>query len=91
MADISENEIQFVQSILDGKITGKIYDPEAKTILKKYSEQPKVIKKAFGVEPKTVIDSKGNSWYEFDIPAKFKGGKGEIKAFKDGGWLNKYK
>lgn len=91
MADISENEIQFVQSILDGKITGKIYDPEAKTILKKYSEQPKVIKKTFGIEPKTVTDSKGNSWYEFDIPAKFKKGKGEIKAFKDGGWLNKYK
>ena len=91
MADISENEKQFVQSILDGKITGKIYDPEAKTILKKYSEQPKVIKKVFGVEPKTVKDSRGNSWYEFDIPAKFKGGKGEIKAFKDGGWLNKYK
>jgi hypothetical protein len=67
------------------------FSSEHQTILKKYSEQPKVIKKAFGVEPKTVIDSKGNSWYEFDIPAKFKGGKGEIKAFKDGGWLNKYK
>ena len=50
-----------------------------------------VIKKTFGIEPKTVTDSKGNSWYEFDIPAKFKKGKGEIKAFKDGGWLNKYK
>ena len=69
----------------------KTYSSDQKTILKKYSEQPKVIKKVFGVEPKTVKDSKGNSWYEFDIPAKFKGGKGEIKAFEDGGWLNKYK
>ena len=69
----------------------KTYRSDEQTILKKYSEQPKVIKKVFGVEPKTVKDSKGNSWYEFDIPNKFKGGKGEIKAFKDGGWLNKYK
>jgi broad specificity phosphatase PhoE len=43
------------------------------------------------IEPKTVTDSKGNSWYEFDIPNKFKGDKGEIKAFKNGGWLDKYK
>ena len=28
-----------------------------------------------------VTDSKGNTWYEFDIPKKFKEGKGEIKAF----------
>lgn len=51
------------------------------TILKKYSEQPKTIKKLFGIEPKIVTDSKGNTWYEFDIPKKFKEGKGEIKAF----------
>ena len=42
-------------------------------------------------EVKIVTDSKGNTWYEFDIPERFKSGKGEIKAFKDGGWLNKYK
>jgi len=80
-----------LEKILKGDIKGDIYDLSNETILKKYSEQPKIIKKVFGVEPKTVKDSKGNSWYEFDIPAKFKGGKGEIKAFKDGGWLNKYK
>lgn len=57
------------------------YLPEHQTILKKYSEQPKTIKKLFGVEPKIVTDSKGNTWYEFDIPKKFKEGKGEIKAF----------
>lgn len=56
------------------------YSPEHQTILKKYSEQPKTIKKLFGEEPKIVTDSKGNTWYEFDIPDKFKKGKGEIKA-----------
>ena len=35
----------------------------------------------FGIEPKVVTDSKGNTWYEFDIPKTFKQGKGEIKAF----------
>jgi hypothetical protein len=60
---------------------GKIYDPSHTTILKKYSEQPKTIKKLFGKEPTIVTDSKGNTWYEFDIPKKFKEGKGEIKAF----------
>jgi hypothetical protein len=58
-----------------------LYSPEQQTILKKYSEQPKAIKKLFGEEPKLVTDSKGNTWYEFDIPKKFKEGKGEIKAF----------
>jgi hypothetical protein len=63
-----------------GKL-GKVYDPAHTTILKKYSEQPKTIKKLFGKEPTIVTDSKGNTWYEFDIPEKFKKGKGEIKAF----------
>jgi hypothetical protein len=47
----------------------------------KYKYNPKLIKKLFGVEPKIITDSKGNTWYEFDIPKKFKEGKGEIKAF----------
>lgn len=58
------------------------YSSKHQTILKKYSEQPKTIKKLFGEEPKIVTDSKGNTWYEFDIPKKFKEGKGEIKAFQ---------
>jgi hypothetical protein len=58
-----------------------LYSSEHQTILKKYAEQPKTIKKLFGEEPKLVTDSKGNTWYEFDIPKKFKEGKGEIKAF----------
>jgi hypothetical protein len=57
------------------------YEFQHQTILKKYSEQPKTIKKLFGKEPTIVRDSKGNTWYEFDIPEKFKQGKGEIKAF----------
>jgi hypothetical protein len=66
------------------------FDPDHQTILKKYAEQPKTIKKLFGEEPKIVTDGKGNTWYEFDIPKKFKEGKGEIKALKNGGWLDKY-
>ncbi len=57
------------------------YSSEHQTILKKYKNNPKLIKKLFGQEPKIVTDSKGNTWYEFDIPKKFKEGKGEIKAF----------
>ena len=59
-----------------------VFSTEEQTILKKYSEQPKTIKKLFGQESKIVTDSKGNTWYEFDIPKKFKQGKGEIKAFQ---------
>jgi hypothetical protein len=69
------------QKVLEGKIKGDIYDLETTTILKKYAEQPKTIKKLFGKEPTIITDNKGNTWYEFDIPDKFKKGKGEIKAF----------
>jgi hypothetical protein len=78
---------QFFDDIFSGKLKGT-YDRDAETILKKYSEQPKLIKKLYGVEPKIVTDSKGNSWYEFDIPKSFKKGKGEIKAFKEGGIID---
>jgi lysozyme len=74
-----------LEKILKGEIKGDIYDEEHQTILKKYSEQPKIIKKLFGEEPKLITDTKGNSWYEFDIPKKFKEGKGEIKAFSTTG------
>lgn len=63
----------------------KSYNSEHQTILKKYSEQPKLIKKLFGQDAKMVTDNKGNTWYEFDIPETFKQGKGQIKAFKQGG------
>jgi hypothetical protein len=63
------------------------YTSSQKTILKKYSDLPKTIKKLYGVEPQMVTDGKGNTWYEFDIPKSFKEGKGEIKAFKQGGTI----
>jgi hypothetical protein len=81
MADTPDADKLRLQKVLEGKIKGDIYDLERTTILKKYSEQPKTIKKLFGVEPKVIKDNKENTWYEFDIPNKFKKGKGEIKAF----------
>ena len=81
-----ENSVEFKQLndkynklLKDNSLDG--YSSEHQTILKKYSEQPKTIKKLFGKEPTIVTDSKANTWYEFDIPKKFKEGKGEIKAF----------
>jgi hypothetical protein len=65
------------------------YIPEQKTILKKYDQMPKTVKKTFGEEVQIVTDSKGNTWYEFSIPENFIQGKGEIKAFKNGGQLPK--
>jgi hypothetical protein len=63
------------------KKSGDLYHmQEHKTILKKYDEMPKMIKKVLGKEAKIVTDSKGNSWYEFDIPDAAKKGKFEIKA-----------
>jgi len=56
------------------------YSENESFILKKYAQQPKTIKKLYGKEPSIVTDSRGNSWYEFDIPKSFKEGKGEIKA-----------
>jgi hypothetical protein len=82
--ELNSEEINTIKKIYNdykaGKL-GKVYDPAHTTILKKYEEQPKTIKKLFGKEPTIVTDSKGNTWYEFDIPEKFKKGKGEIKAF----------
>jgi hypothetical protein len=59
------------------------------TILEKYKEYPKIIKKLYSIEPKMVTDSKGNTWYEFNIPYEFKEGSSEIKAFRYGGVSSK--
>jgi hypothetical protein len=56
------------------------YLSQHKTILKKYDDTPKMIKKVLGKESKIVTDSRGNSWYEFDIPDAAKKGKFEMKA-----------
>ena len=49
-----------------------------------------MIKKTLGQEVKTVTDSKGNTWYEFDIPQSFIKSDNKIKAFKTGGELEKF-
>jgi hypothetical protein len=83
--------INKLKSLSDKELNAATYSPKHQTILKKYAEQPKTIKKLFGKEPTIVTDSKGNTWYEFDIPEKFKQGKGEIKAYQRGGSkLNPY-
>ncbi|RTL05529.1 hypothetical protein EKK58_07710 [Candidatus Dependentiae bacterium] len=78
----NEQEVNRLMKLHDEMLNTpyKSYSSEHQTILKKYKDNPKIIKKLFGEEPKVVTDSKGNTWYEFDIPKKFKEGKGEIKA-----------
>lgn len=88
---LNKEELKSLEKTFNDYKTGTlkpIYEPEHQTILKKYSEQPKLIKKLFGQDAKIVTDSKGNTWYEFDIPEAFKQGKGEIRAFKQGGTMN---
>ena len=57
-----------------------VYNSSAQTILKKYDKAPKMIKKTLGVEAKKVTDTKGNTWYEFDVPKNYKNKTAEIKA-----------
>lgn len=88
--DIRLAEEAYAKVYADATKNGKLdYSPEQKTILKKYSENPKIIKKLYGIEPKIVTDSKGNTWYEFNIPYEFKEGPSEIKAFNYGGVSSK--
>lgn len=61
------------------------YSSKNMTVLKKYIEQAKNVRKLFGQDTKLVKDSKGNTWYEFDIPKSFKDLKGEIQAYEEGG------
>lgn len=76
LADISKYKYQ------PGK---DIYSDTHETILKKYQDTPKMIEKTLGVKVNIVTDSRGNTWYEFDIPDAYKQGKAEIKAFNIGG------
>jgi hypothetical protein len=61
------------------------YPDKYKTILKKYSDFPKMWKKLFKTEPRIVTDSKGNTWYEVDVP---EGYLDQEWQFKTGGKLN---
>ena len=63
------------------KIVELGYEDGSQTILKHTSQSLKDAEKLFDVKLKPITDSKGNIWYEFDIPKKFIDGKGEIKAF----------
>ena len=65
------------------------YSPEHQTILKKYADFPKQFQKLFGkkAEVRTVTDSKGNTWYEVDVPESYLNGTAEM-LFKKGGKLN---
>ena len=61
------------------------YPDRQKTILKKYSDFPKMWKKLFKTEPRIVTDSKGNTWYEVDVP---EGYLDQEWQFKTGGKIN---
>lgn len=64
------------------------YLPEHQTILRKYSEFPKLFKKLYhDQEVRIVTDSKGNTWYEVDVP------NGYLQRewpFKHGGKIKKH-
>ncbi len=48
------------------------YRPEHMTIIKKYADFPKMYEKLYGKGTvRTVTDSKGNTWYEVDVPDNF--------------------
>lgn len=51
---------------------GLSYSPKHQTILKKYENFPKMFDKLFkGQEVRTVTDTKGNTWYEVDVPKNY--------------------
>ena len=48
------------------------YAPEHQTILKKYTGFPKLFQKLYkGQNVRTVSDTKGNTWYEVDVPKDY--------------------
>lgn len=64
------------------------YLPEHKAILKKYEEFPKQYQKLFGKNSKVEIvkDTKGNTWYEVDVPQDY---LNQEYLFKKGGLIKK--
>lgn len=61
------------------------YKPEHQRVLRHYSGFPKMARKVF-TEPRTVIDPKGNSWFELDIPANY---LDQEWVYEKGGKINK--
>lgn len=68
-----------------------LYDKEQQTILRKYSTFPKDIAVILGKDypVRTVVDNKGNTWWEIDVPVDFQIGKGERPGMRHGGELPK--
>ena len=76
---------QIIKKLREIHGQGQSYSPEHQTILKKYADFPKMFNKLFkGQEVRTVTDSKGNTWYEVDIPENFLQSEWQ---FKQGGKL----
>lgn len=67
----------------------RTYPSQHLTILKKYADFPKQFQKLFGKQTpvRTVTDTKGNTWYEVDVPQNYLNGTAEM-LFKKGGKLN---
>lgn len=62
------------------------YAPEHQTILQKYADFPKLFQKLYkNQQVINVTDSKGNTWYEVDVPKNYLNSEWQ---FKQGGILN---
>ena len=78
------SQINRIQKIEDRWKSGEItYPSNQETILDKYSDFPKLFQKLFKDQKvRTVTDTKGNTWYEVDVP---KGYLNREWQFKQGG------
>lgn len=82
---VKENE----PSPLPGITKKTVYDYE--DILKRYEEFPKQYKKLFkGSDVRTVTDSKGNTWYEVDVPESYLQQEWAFRRSNLAEWLNKH-
>ena len=62
----------------------KDYIPEHQTILKKYADFPKLFQKLYkGYNVRTVTDTKGNTWYEVDVPKNYLNQEWQYNSGKD--------
>lgn len=83
------SQINRIQKIEDRWKSGEItYSSNYETILDKYSDFPKLFQKLYKDQKvRTVTDSKGNTWYEVDVP------NGYLQRewpFKHGGKIKKH-
>ena len=80
----TENLLQQYRSLGDRTVMD--FSPSHKTILKKYEDFPKLFQKLVKDQQiRTVTDTKGNTWYEVDVP---KGYLSREWQFKKGGKMN---